>query len=132
MTYRIMRDRSHMPIATALIKSGYSVVDLSGIRSTGVPDLLVSDKDVTVLMEIKNPGGTISVGQLEFMSHYKGHCGFVTDYDGAKWMMSLPYSTCLSRDEKEKMGIIAYGIRARSKAKNPQISIAKLEKEMAK
>lgn len=123
------RDKSHLPIALGLAACGYSVVDLASVGS-GCPDLLVSSKTDTVLIEIKESSadnGRISINQLEFMSSYHGLVAFATTLDDARSIMTRPYSYCLNDGQKARMAQIAYKYRAKSKADNPQIAVKLFE-----
>jgi hypothetical protein len=64
MTYAKQRDRNEGEIVEALVAAGAAVQKLG---EPGVPDLLVSYRDVLYLLEVKNPaakgGGKYNTGE---------------------------------------------------------------------
>ena len=80
MKYARQRDKNERDIVAALKAAGASVQQLDG---TGVPDLLVSYRDVLHLIEVKNPDakggakyntgeGELTEGQVKWWSTWLG------------------------------------------------------------
>lgn len=78
-------DKSQKDIVDALRKSGVQVI----VTNFGqdFPDLLCGYRAVSepgwVLIEIKEPDGSLDRGQLEFIANAKGRVGVATTFDEA-------------------------------------------------
>jgi hypothetical protein len=129
MSYRTTtRDRSHLSIANGLKARGFDVLDLA-MRGGGVPDLLVANEFGNVLIEIKEPDGSIYISQLEYISSWRGPVGFARDVSEAIQLINNP-ARWLSENDKAKIAGIAYRYRAKSKDKNARISVSRFDKLM--
>lgn len=130
MRRRITRDKNHLPIMHALRAMGYSVGDMAVVGSH-FPDLIVADHFKTVLIELKLPEGHFRIGQLEFLSAWKGLCAFATDLAQCIAIMNDPKQYCLSQQDKNKMEGIAVRYRAKTKDNDPRMNVTVFDKLMA-
>ena len=64
-------------IVSELRKHGIAVKSLSAVGD-GVPDLLAAFRGVTVLLEVKAPGGQLRKSQVEFIASWPGIVRVVT------------------------------------------------------
>lgn len=126
---RTKRDASHVAIQTELRKRGFSVVDLSSVGG-GVCDLLVSSKYYTVLIELKEPNGSIYLEQLRFIAEWKGYVAFAQTADECVAIMGDPNRQCLQIHQRARMGQIEARYRAKTKDKIPRIGFGTFEKLM--
>jgi hypothetical protein len=129
MSYRTTtRDRSHLSIANGLKARGFDVLDLA-MRGGGVPDLLVANEFGNVLIEIKEPDGSIYISQLEYISSWRGPVGFARDIEEAVQLVNNP-GRWLSENDKARIAGIAYRYRAKTKDKNPRILVSTFDRLM--
>ena len=120
-------DSNHLEIANALRKAGYSVGEVSA--AANFVDLVVADiLGMTVLLEIKTETGKFYLSQLETIGNWKGNVCFVNSAEDA--LEKLKTHKFLTNLEKEKILRFAYRQRLKSLAKNPQVAVKKLEKEL--
>lgn len=123
------RDKSHVQIQRELRQRGFSVVDLSSVGG-GVPDLLVSKGVVTVLVEIKEPEGSIYLDQLCFAAEWKGYIAFAQTVEECIAIMQNPAEKCLKPHQRTKIDQIETWYRAKTKDKIPRIGVSTFEKLM--
>lgn len=70
-------DGNHAAVVAALRHAGIGVLSLAGVGN-GCPDLLCAFRDVTVLLEVKNPDSDrgapskVSKGTAEFIASWPG------------------------------------------------------------
>jgi hypothetical protein len=128
MAYRTTnRDRSHNKIVAELKDMHYGVIDLAMVGK-GVADLLVANRLVTALVEIKEPDGHIYISQLLTLATWKGQSIIAQTSDEVHHAML--HQKFLTDVDKAKMLDIVARYAAKSKADRPKISVAKFDKEM--
>ena len=119
-------DENHHEIANALRKAGYSVGEVSS--AANFLDLVVSSSHTTAILEIKTETGKFYISQLETIGNWKGNVCFVQSAEDA--LEKLKTHKFLTDLEKEKILQFAFRQRLKSKAKNPQVTVKHLEKEL--
>ena len=76
-------DANANEIVSVLRQAGCSVVFIAGQFAAGVPDILVSRKGQTWLMEIKAKGGRLSESQKTFIAAWQATIAVVHSSDEA-------------------------------------------------
>lgn len=94
-------DRSQPAIVDELRKRGVQV----HVTNFGndFPDLLCSGRAGWVLVEVKEPGGDLSRGQLEFIAEAKGHVGVATDADEAVALVNFPMLESIAPGKQDRI-----------------------------
>jgi hypothetical protein len=81
--HRVRKDSTHAPAVALFKRYGYSVADVAEVK--GFVDLVVAKHKITVLVEMKRPGGKLrdkkkgrvrdrgKSDQVEFHQTWKGH-----------------------------------------------------------
>ena len=75
-------DGPQAEIVVALRKAGIAVLPLNAVGG-GVPDLLVSIRRYSALVEVKAPGGQLRESQKAFMDTWPGDVHVVSDPEEA-------------------------------------------------
>lgn len=75
-------DQNQAAIVEYFRKAGFSVAITSSIGK-GFPDLVVSYKGITWLIECKMPKGTITAAQSEFLKTWQGGHSFCRSVESA-------------------------------------------------
>ena len=130
-SYKRSLDRNHTEIVKALRSIGCSVTELDKLGNS-VPDLLVSmSPDKTLLLEVKVPTGKFYVAQLRYLATFKGFCAFAETIEEAIKVCRNPAKFALSEKDKLKVLKIVMAYESKSVSKQPQITVAKFDKEFA-
>ncbi len=80
--YRSKVDGNHKQIAKFLENCGWTVESLAAVGND-VPDLLVGVDGLNVLLEVKVPGASLTVGQKEWHRNWSGDVYVVHSCDDA-------------------------------------------------
>ena len=81
-------DSNHLELVKAFRTLGCSVLSLAAVGK-GVPDLLVSIKGITWLVEVKMPKGKETQDQVEFASTWQGCRAIVRDVAGVATVFKI-------------------------------------------
>ena len=124
-------DANHKPIVNALKQIGCSVGESDAVGKS-FPDLVVSlNPNKTVLIEVKQPDGQLSITQLRFLAEWKGYSAFASTELEAINAVRFPEAFALSERDKLKILQIVLRYEEKTKAKYPQIRVTTFEKEFA-
>lgn len=129
MRHKVFRDANHPRIVKALQSEGYGIIDLAAVGNS-VPDIIVADGRIVVLMEIKMPKTAVFISQIEFLAKWQGYAGMVETGQQAVEMMKNPDTHCLQDYERQIILDICADFRATSIAMKPQIRIMEFEKQL--
>ena len=89
MTYAKRVDSNHSLVVKTLRELGCSVFDTSSV-GRGFPDLVVSRKGATALVEVKrNAKASYTKSQLEFLKNWQGTVCRIHDVEGAINLVKL-------------------------------------------
>lgn len=122
-------DKNHSQIVGELRNFGYSVQDLAA-TGKDCPDIAVSNSRYTIFVELKTETGKFKVGQLEWLSTWRGLCGYATDLSKILAMFAEPKEHCLSDTDKSKIG--AFVERWKLDGKGKEISLKHIQKLIEK
>jgi hypothetical protein len=73
-------DGNHLAIVSMLQACGWSVCSLARVGH-GVPDLLISKRGRTVLVEVKSGTGALRKAQERFLERWQGETAVVRDWE---------------------------------------------------
>lgn len=110
---KVFRDANHAEIVRDLERCGLSVIDLAAVGHS-CPDIVVANRKVTVLIEIKIHGGRFYLDQLEFLAKWPGVAGFAETTEQALRLIHEPETYRLTPEEQITIRNIV--IRARQDA----------------
>jgi len=106
--YGNQRDKNHKDIVEYLEKHGVQCIDLAD-SGKGVCDIVTFHRGATVFQELKilGPQAVVKVTQLNFLSRWRGHCGFVRTPEQALAMAIEPERHCLTDRQKDILAGLA-------------------------
>ena len=94
-------DGNQKSICESLKKCGVQVIDCSNLGNS-FPDLLLGFGGTWSLLELKVlDGGTLSRGQIKFLSQANGYVGLADTFEGALRLAKLPATFALTQAEKQ-------------------------------
>ena len=121
------KDKSHKQHVEALTRIGASVIEADGVGKS-VADLIVSLRPTdTVAIEVKEADGMFAIAQLRWLAEWRGYSAFSSSPEETLRIVRTPQLYALSEKDKMKILRIVMRYENKTKAKYPQISVARFE-----